>query len=207
MANAKQTSTQKVRRNPFVGTRISSAKAEFEARLRAIDPNLVKAIKSGTVHTVDCEIYTVRHLASDTTIELMQSADNKKVGITNINNRHLEASTYMLVTGIVLLSKTDSTNLATANEANMAAAAYDVIPSTIANGELEVKVGDKVLYPRNSNERFITTSSDGRRGYVALECPKLIQPLTDIIPTLYLPAAVANTAVKFILVGVRTNKA
>lgn len=202
-----QTQTKQVRRNPFVGTRIASAKAEFEARLRAIDPNLVAAIKSGSVHTVDCEIYVVRHLASDTTIELMQASDNKKVGITNINNRHLEASTYMLVTGIVMLSKTDSTNLATANEANMAAAAYDVIPSTIANGELEIKTGDKVWYPRNSCECFITTGSDGRRGYRALECPKIIAPLTDIIPTLYLPAAVANTAVKFSLIGVRTNKA
>lgn len=202
-----QTQTQKVRRNPFVGTRISRDKAEFEARLRAIDPNLVKAIKSGSVHTVDCEIYSVRHLESDTTIELMQAADNKKVGLTNINNRHLEASTYMLVTGVVLLSATDATNLSTANEAKMAAAAYGVIPASIANGELEIKTGDKVWYPRNSNQCFVTTGTQKRAGYRALECPKIIQPLTDIVPTLYLPAAVQNTAVKIILCGVRTNKA
>ncbi len=72
------------------GTTIATDKQEFEARLSAIEPNLASAVRSGAVHTVDVELYTARHIQSDTTIDLMQSSDTKKVGITNVNNRKLE---------------------------------------------------------------------------------------------------------------------
>lgn len=182
------------------GTTIATAKQEFEARLGFIEPNLKNALMNGTVQSVDFDIYATRDLKSDTTIELMQSSDSKKVGITNINDRKLEANTYALITGVQLLS-------AEATGDDMLTAKYDVISDIIANGEIELKSGDKVLIPRSSCQRFVTTGSDGLKGYIKLECPKFLLPLTDIVPTLYLPKAAAGTSVRLVLHGVKTNKA
>lgn len=190
------------------GTTLSTAKQEFEARAKYIEQNLYNALQKGTVQSVDFDIYATRALQQDTTIELMQSADSKKVGITNINDRKLEANTYAFVTGIqILMAKVAATD-----EKSLAAADYGVIDALMANGELELKNGDKILIPRSSMSRFRTTSNaaNGLVGYVKLECPKFLIPLTDITPTLYLPEAYkteTNVAVRIVLHGVKTNKA
>lgn len=191
------------------GTSIATAKQEMEARLSAIEPNLANAVRSGAVHTVDFEMYTNRHLKSDTTIDLMQSSDTKKVGITNVNNRKLEANTYALVTGIQLLSTPklgENETLADSDDAVSTAAYGQISQPEIINGEFELKSGDKVLVPRTSCQAFVNPNSD-RPGYVKLQCPKLLPPLTDITPTLYLSKALTNTAVKLVLCGIKTNKA
>lgn len=205
---------KKVRVSPFVGTKISTAKAEFELRRTKMSADIKEAFESGRLETVDYEIYAVRHLGNNTTVELMQSADAKKVGITNLNKRQLEAGNYMLIKGVSLLSCTDSTKLATANETEMQKAEYGVIPAGIANGELEIRVGETTILPRNSAQGFVTkggnatASSYGERmGYRALDCPKIVPPLTDIVPTLYLGQPVENTAVKLCLIGCKNIKA
>ena len=188
------------------GTTLSTAKQEFEARAKYIEQNLYNALQKGTVQSVDFDIYATRALQQDTTIELMQSADSKKVGITNINDRKLEANTYAFVTGIqILMAKVTATD-----EKSLAAADYGVIDALMANGELELKNGDKILIPRSSMSRFRTTTTpaNGLIGYVKLECPKFLLPLTDITPTLYLPEAYkTDVAVRIVLHGVKTNKA
>ena len=188
------------------GTTLSTAKQEFEARAKYIEQNLYNALQKGTVQSVDFDIYATRALQQDTTIELMQSADSKKVGITNINDRKLEANTYAFVTGIqILMAKVTATD-----EKSLAAADYGVIDALMANGELELKNGDKILIPRSSMSRFRTTSNaaNGLVGYVKLECPKFLLPLTDITPTLYPPEAYkTDVAVRIVLHGVKTNKA
>lgn len=191
---------KKVRRSGLVGTKISSAKSEFEARLNAIEATLRAAILGGTVNTVDSQIYSAKAIASSTQ-DLMESADAKTVGKTNINKRQLDANTYALITGVQLLQG-DTTSK------TVEAAQYGIIDEKIANGELEIKNGDKTLFPRNSCEVFRTTGkTDCLQGYYRLECPKMLVPLTDIIPTLWLASTPANTAAKIVLHGVRTNKA
>lgn len=195
------TSTQLV----ATGTTISTAKQEFEARSKYIEANLYKALQNGTIQSVDFDIYATRHLESDTTIELMQSSDSKKVGITNVNDRKLEANTYAFITGIQILEASVKEN----SESSLMVADYGVIDEVVANGEIELKNGDKILIPRSSMQRFRTTGqgADGLNGYVKLECPKFILPLTDITPTLYLPKSVAGKAIRLVLHGVKTNKA
>ena len=190
----------------FVGTKISAGITEFAARLSKIDRNLALAIKSGSVQVVDFALYNSVALNANTTIEAFQASDDKEVGKTNINKRQLEANTYFLVTGIQILEA----NLAGANGAtiDIKNAEYNVILPEIANGEFELKVGDKVLVPRNSMEIFRTPASvDKRVGYYELDCPKLITPLTDIVPWIYLPKATTNKALKIVFYGVKTNKA
>ena len=191
-------------RTSFVGTKIASGITEFAARLSKIDENLAKAIKSGTVQVVDYALYNTRNLGTDTTVEAFQASDSKEVGITNLNKRQLEANTYFLVTGVQVL---ESTEAISANN-TLKGASYGVIASDVANGEFELKVGDKVLIPRNSMEMFKTpANTDKLVGYYELDCPKLISPLTDIVPWIYLPASTGSKGLKIVLYGVKTNKA
>ncbi|MBR6250487.1 MAG: hypothetical protein IKR17_04730 [Bacteroidales bacterium] len=191
-------------RTSFVGTKIASGITEFAARLSKIDPNLTAAIKNGSVQVVDYALYCSRNLEKSTTIEAFQASDDKKVGVTNLNKRQLEANTYFLVTGIQVLESTK----AIGGDVTVDNAEYGVIGNLIANGEFELKVGDKVLVPRNSMEVFRTSKySDEREGYYELDCPKLISPLTDIVPWIYLPKSAENKALKIVLHGVKTNKA
>lgn len=191
-------------RTSFVGTKIASGITEFAARLSKIDQNLAQAIKSGTVQVVDYALYNARNLGTDTTVEAFQASDAKEVGITNLNKRQLEANTYFLVTGIQVLMST----AAITSENTLKSATYGVIDKSVANGEFELKVGDKVLVPRNSMEMFRTPAqSDKREGYYELDCPKLISPLTDIVPWIFLPASTSNKGLKIVLYGVKTNKA
>lgn len=189
-------------RTSFVGTKIAQGITEFAARLSRIDANLAAAVKNGSVQVVDSAIYTARPLASDTTIEIFQSADDKKVGVSNINKRQLEANTYMLVTAIQLVFGDCS------GDKTMGEVDFGVIDETIGNGEFELKAGDKILMPRNSMEIFRTSqNSEEPAGMFKLDCPKLVSPLTDIVPQIWLPKAVTDKAVKVILHGVKTNKA
>lgn len=191
-------------RTSFVGTKIASGKTEFAARLSVIDPALAAAVKNGSVQVVDAEIYSARALESNTTIELMQSSDDKKVGFSNINKRQLEANTYFLVTAIRLVANNDI------SASSVDAADYTQISNaTLKNGEFELKCGDKILIPRSSMEMFVKGTNADEPGTFVLDCPKLISPLTDIIPQIWLPAAVnsGKAAVKIVLVGVKTNKA
>ena len=191
------------------GTPIATAKQEFEARSKFIEQNLYKALQNGSIQSVDFDLYATRYLAADTTIELMQSSDSKKVGITNINDRKLEANTYAFITGVQLLMA----EVKDGNEDSLMAADFKAIDANMANGELELKNGDKILIPRSSLQRFRTNghAENGLEGYVKLECPKFLLPLTDITPTLYLPKAYSTdgkgVAVRLVLHGVKTNKA
>ncbi len=188
----------------FVGTKIASGITEFAARLSKIDANLAKAIKSGTVQVVDYALYNVRNLGADTTVEAFQASDSKEVGITNLNKRQLEANTYFLVTGVQVLESATAID----NTHTLKNSEFGVIAADVANGEFELKVGDKVLIPRNSMELFKTpANTDKLVGYYELDCPKLISPLTDIVPWIYLPATTGNKALKIVLYGVKTNKA
>lgn len=202
---------KKVRRNPFIGTWFSRGKSEFEARMGKIDKAVAEAMIGGVLHTVDFSMYATRYLGADTTIELMQSSDTKKVGITNVNNRKLEASTYAFFTGMQLLAASPSAD----TEEAIKSAEYGKIDEVIAGGELEIKQGDKILYPRSSNEVFRKNGGDKNlTGYIAFDCAKIFIPMTDIIPTLYLPKAYNPSAetpehksVRIIFHGIKTNKA
>lgn len=197
---------EQVARTSFVGTKISTGALEFAARLSKIDQPLANAIKSGSVQVVDFALYNCRDLGASTTVEAFQASDAKEVGITNLNKRQLEANTYFLLTGVQILESDAKIGSGT-GEKTLKAAKYGVIGNTIANGEFELKVGDKVLIPRNSMEIFRTPEhSDKLEGFFELECPKIITPLTDIVPWIYLPQG-ANKGIKVVLHGVKTNKA
>lgn len=198
-----------VKAHDSVGTIYSTDLSEFISRIKQVNGTLAEAITSGQVKLVDSAIYSCKNLGGSTTVELMEAADQKKVGLRNLNKRQLEANTYMCLTGVqILMHKSDSSVAID----DLATAKFEMISEAIANGELEIKQGDKIIFPRNSMEIFKNANGTDRKpytGYYKLESPKMLVPLTDIIPTVWLPSGVAadldKYGIKIVLHGVRTN--
>lgn len=173
-----------LRLSQFIGSTLSSDKSEFEARMNVIDSGIAQAIAAGRARVTDYVCYTAKALDGNTTQEIFEAKDQKEVGVCNINNRKLEASQYMLVTGIQILFGALPVDVAaTANtpatyktdNKSVKNACYGVIPATvdgkyvtggtageivtnpdlaIYNGEFEFKLDNKVLIPRTSLEVF-----------------------------------------------------
>lgn len=168
---------------------------------KLLPAQVAKALDNGTLRIVDTILYSAKPLNSDTTIELMKASDTQVAGITNVNNRKLEANNYMVVTGLRLMTA----QVTGTGEAALAAADFSgVLDAQVANGELELKVAGKTIMPRNSNRRFVTGTSARWNNYFALDCPKLIVPQAEIQPILYLNAATTGVAARIELHGVRT---
>lgn len=191
-----------VQNNPFVGTKIASAKLEMEAAMSILPADVQAGLNAGTLKMVDAIIYSAKALNADTTIELMEASDNKKEGITNLNNRKLEALNYFLLKGIRLQTATVSGS-DPITDAVIAAQNYDGIVPAVANGELEIIISGKTAYPRNSNKVF-DTNFTSVKGLYTLECPRVVAPQSEIVPTLRLNASTGGRVVTRIeLLGVK----
>jgi hypothetical protein len=120
-----------------------------------------------------------------------------------VNARKLEAGQYFLMTGYSIQS---------AINADVSAANYAHPDSTITNGELELKVGSKVLIPKTSLAMNYTTGrNDVQPGYRKVDNPKLVPPQTEIIAELSRSESAAATSdndlcVRFFLHGVTVTK-
>lgn len=193
----------------LIGTSFASASMEFAARLQQTANDVAQDLLNKKRDIYDYSMYVTRFLAADTTIELFKAADDKEVGLTNINSRQLEDKNYFLVTGIQLLAATSESALDSEQAAKAFAktAEFKPISNVIANGEFELKLGEKSLLPRISCEVFRKGADDGKpEGYYKLEAPKMLKPLTDITPWLFLPKSQENKVViKVVLYGVRNN--
>ena len=188
-----------LRISPYVGSSLSTAKAEFEARLNTIDS------ANGKARITDFSLYTSKALQGNCNQEIFEAKDQKDVGVCNINNRKLEASQYMLITAVQVLRGDFGTD--TVNSDNLKKLSFGKIDEVMANGEFELKLDNKVLIPRSSMQNFLTDGPDNKKltGYYRLGCPVMITPQTDIIPQIWLPANTKadKLAVKVILHGAR----
>lgn len=181
-----------------VPTNNLTGKAEFEARLSSLPADVMAGLRNKSIQLIDYSIYTATIVGTAVSKELMASADTVAVGKTNINNRKLEAGRYFLLTGITLLSGV---------HANINETEFGVPANNILNGELDLKLGDKLIIRSLPCTVFNTTDRhDVPAGYMKLDNPKMIPAQTEIIPELKCPAGnVANTNVKIILHGVYTQ--
>jgi hypothetical protein len=183
-----------------VSTSDLTAKAEFEKRIGMLPKDIQEQIRKGLLQLVDARLYARKAVGGLTSIEIMQNADNKAVGVTNVNNRKLDSGQYFLATGIRVLSAINASALA---------AAYDVAANDVLNGEINLEVGSTKLLPENTPMSIFQTTSCDRypKGYYRLENPKFIVPSREIKPELKFPVALAvNTCISFELIGVTLEK-
>lgn len=188
--------------NAFVSTKVSTSKLEMLNTLANLeDKTIYQKVLNGDLKPVDAAIYSVKLLDASTK-ELMQASDNQKEGITNLNNRKMEASQHFMISGIRLLSA----QVANGNESTLAGAAFDVAADFILNGELDIVIAGKTAFPRNSCRVFDTEDSNGPKGLFMLDCPRFVSTLSEIIPTLRVNAAAMGSdshAVRIELIGTK----
>lgn len=187
--------------NPFSNTKLATSKSDFLDVVNVLPEGYRELVKQGAVRLVDRSFYSVKALGNSTTKELMAASDTQKVGITNVNNRKMEASQYFLLKGIrIQTAKIAGTDEIT--DAKLAAADFTGDLNTdVANGDLEISVAGKTAFPRNAVSMFETT--ENVKGYIELDCPRLIAPQSEIIPVLHLAKAAGDgrVAVRITLVG------
>jgi len=187
-------------------TKNLSAKAEFEKRIGQLPKEMQKALARGKLQIVDGDIYSVKSISNKQTIELLESSDDKQVGIGNLNSAKLDSNKWFLVTAIELLycadaSGTDDDHLKVANF-------DDDLPPQIKNGEFQLEQDSDVHIPELSCEQFVNEGQTNvKKGLYKLENPKFLKPLKEISPELKLSAVGAtNSAVKFRLIGATIAK-
>jgi hypothetical protein len=183
-----------------VHTRDLTDRGEFEKRLSFLPASVRRGLAHKRLKIVDAHWYVARSIENLSMDELFKNADTKAPGVTNVNNRKLEAMNWFLLTGITLLSGLG---------ADAKAVAYGIVTDQIANGELKLEVGSRTLLPSFSCRLFDTTNKKNvRKGYFKLDNPKFITPQSEIVAELRLSAAApATTCVKMILHGVTLEKA
>ena len=173
-----------------ISTKGATGKAMYERLLHLLPPDIQKAVKAGQLQLVDEVLYSVKKIGGFRDHELMESGDNKQIGMTNVDKQKIEANKWTLLVAIQLLSGVS---------ANPAETEFDVCNKKILNGEFELEVGNTVIVPNVSCTVFDTKGrADLQKGMWNEFDPQFIVPNTEIKPRLKLSAeADANTNVYF----------
>lgn len=183
-----------------------TAKAEFEKRMGQLPKEIQAALARGKLQIVDGDIYSVKTISKKQTITLLESSDDKKVGICNLNSAKLDSSKWFLVTAIELLYCADASG--TDDDHLQVADFKDDLPPQLKNGEFQLEQDSDVLIPEISCEVFNNLGQTNiKKGLYRLDNPKFLKPLKEISPEIKLSAVGGNNAaVKFRLVGATLAK-
>ena len=169
-----------------VSSKNATGKAMYERMLYMLPPEIQQGIRDGRLQLVDEILYSVKDVRNRRDLELMESGDNKEVGLTNVDKRKIEANKWCLLTGIQLLSGRNADPAKTTN--------FDVCKPQILNGEFELEVGNTVIVPNISCTVFGTKGrADALPGLWNDFDPQFIVPNTEIKPRLKLAAEMPAT--------------
>jgi hypothetical protein len=173
-----------------ISTKGATGKAMYEKLLHLLPPDIQNAVRAGQLQLVDEVLYSVKPLLGMRDRELMESGDNKQVGVTNVDKQKIEANKWTLLVAIQLLSGANPSPDQTE---------FDLCDSKILNGEFELEVGNTVIVPNVSCTVFDTRRrTDLEKGMWREFDPQFITPNTEIKPRLKLAAeATADTNVYF----------
>lgn len=187
-------------------TKNLTAKAEFEKRIGQLPKEIQKALARGKLQIVDGDIYSTKSISNKQTVTLLESSDDKKVGICNLNSAKLDSNKWFLVTAIELLYCADASGT---DDDHLQVADYkDDLPSQIKNGEFQLEQDSDVLIPEISCEVFVNEGQTNiKKGLYQLDNPKFMKPLKEISPEIRLSGVGANNAaLKFRLIGATIAK-
>lgn len=188
--------------NAFASSAMTSSKIEILERFDILPMEIRSGLDNGTLKLTDAAIYSAKALGNATTKELMEASDTQKEGLTNVNNRKLEAGRYFCPLYIRVLGATIEGSDAI-DEKAIAAAKFDVLPDFALNGELEIQVSGKTAFARNSCHIFDKDAQSGYKGIYKIDNTFCIAPQSEIVPTLRLNsnADTSRLVVRFELIG------
>ena len=173
-----------------ISTKGATGKAMYERLLHLLPPDIQTAVRNGQLQLVDEVLYSIKKIGGFRDHELMESGDNKLIGMTNVDKQKIEANKWTLLVGIQLLSGV---------AANPPETEFDVCDKKILNGEFELEVGNTVIVPNISCAIFDTKGrTDVAKGLWNEFDAQFLVPNTEIKPRLKLSAeADTNTNVYF----------
>jgi hypothetical protein len=111
-----------------ISSKSATGKAMYERLLHLLPPDIQKAIKGGQLQLVDEVLYSVKKIGGFRDHELMESGDNKQIGVTNVDKQKIEANKWTLLVAVQLLSGV---------AVNPPETEFDVCDKKILNGEFE----------------------------------------------------------------------
>lgn len=163
-------------KNNSLSNRNITGKAMYERMMSLLPSDIQTAIRNGRLQLVDEVLYSVKKIAGYKEKELMESGDNKEIGITNVDKQKIEANKWSLLIGIQLLSGVN---------ADPKQAKFDICARNILEGEFELEVGNTVIVPNVSCTVFDTKGrADSLPGLWSEFDPQFIVPNTEIKPKL-----------------------
>jgi len=185
-------------------TKFLTGKAKFERRLNLIPKGIRNDLVLGSKTTSDFSVYSIK-LAEGNRVEMFESGDNKREGLTNVNRAMLPNGAVMLVESIQILSGVG----AGATEEDGKIVDFDKIHEIIANGNFTFKNGQKIHFEDMSSAVFNHEGGSGVvKGIYKLNTPKMILPDTEIIFDIDMAGTLpANTFIKVIFNGIISVKA
>ncbi|HPW66085.1 MAG TPA: hypothetical protein PLS84_03270 [Salinivirgaceae bacterium] len=190
--------TNRVAASQAVHTKSATSKAEFAARLDQLPQEIRDGLANKTLQLVDRQLYSVKVPGASLQFELMTNDQTAVAGKTNLNHRKLEPNKWFMLTAIQVLEGNTAENDALGAE-------FLAPSEKITNGEFQLAIGGNVIVPRTSSEIFNNAHmTDRLSGYYRLDNPKILAPMTEIKPELWLTAAVPS--VKVVLHGSMIDK-
>jgi len=177
------------------------SRAEMEKHFKQLPNEVKNGLLKGSLRLADYTIYSIKQVNSKT-IKLFEPQDNKEVGVRNISDAKLPKNTVFLVSGIYLLTGTNTTPT---NPEGLKAIDFKSVNSVpaICNGEFSFKANRKQLIPENQAVRRFSTDNDHSvpLGYYKLDNPRLINDEEIIEFTLELGTTLGIPANQWVYVG------
>jgi hypothetical protein len=151
------------------------SRAEFEKVFKNLPDHVRSGLQKGEIRLTDYIIYSIKPINSKT-IKMFEPQDDKEVGVRNISNAKLPKNMVFLVSGIYLLT---GTNTAPTNPEGHKAIRFGSVSNvpTISNGEFSLKANRKQIIPENQAIRGFVSDNDHTipLGYYKLDNPRLIR--------------------------------
>lgn len=179
------------------------SRAEMEKHFHELPSHIKEGLLKGDLRLADTIIYSRKQVNSKT-VKMFETQDVKAVGLRNISNAKLPKNQALLVSGIILLVGTASTEGAMSDD-KIISTAYGKIEDfpAITTGEFTLKANKKIILGDVDNAVFKTANNNQVPfGYYKLANPRIIQDDVLIEATIELGSLTGiNTAVTHLYVG------
>ncbi len=174
--------------------------------------DLLESAKTGKLKLQDHTYMVTAYVSGSQNVQLLNEAQNKAVGLTNIANARLPKGEYFVPVAITMIAAACDSSA----DADVAKAVYSPIDSKkmIQGGDITLTVNQtEKLLNEDQLAKFVglgTGNADAPAGTIFLDSTTVVKPETRMELNLRFPAPVDpadKTAVRFLLHGTRVAPA
>lgn len=151
------------------------SRRDMEKYFKQLPEHVKGELVKGSIRLTDYTVYSIKEINSKT-IKMFEPQDDKEVGVRNIANAKLPKNMVFVVSGIYLLTGTNTDPLNTEGRKAIKFESVSTV-NAICNGEFSLKANRKQIIPENQAVRRFVTDNDNTvpLGYYKLDNPRLIR--------------------------------